>query len=493
MSPRLQRTTKAGTKGPASATPAAMTWRDAQAGARALGPTGNPATFLAGALMLADTATILLASAGAYLLRHGLVSIPFEIASTTLLAVLLTLNAMQVSGAYRWSAATPLELRIGAAFRGWSVVFVVLLSLAYFTKMSDDFSRAWAIGWYVLALLGFALARAIVAARVWHWARRGKLASTVAIVDLGGNGEALARHLQKSSGGQVRLVGVFSPAGEATRRNSIADLIALSRLFRIDDVIVTVSGRQSAEADAVIRKLGTIPTNVHLCPEFAPVAFAPRAVGLLYGQPVLTVYQRPFVGWGRVAKRAEDIVIASLALVFVAPLLAVLAVLIKLDSPGPVLFRQRRLGFNNNVIIVLKLRTMADHKTPDSNVTQAGRNDPRVTRIGWFLRRSSLDELPQLLNVLRGEMSLVGPRPHALAHNEQYAALVDDYLGRHRVRPGITGWAQVNGLRGETDTLEKMQRRVEHDLAYIDGWSLVLDAKILAMTVVRGAFGSTAY
>lgn len=475
------------------ATSATFTWRNAQAGARAFGPTGNPAKTIAGMLMLADTVTILLASFTAYLVRHGLVPIPFEVASTTLLGILLTLNAMQVAGGYR-GARTTLASRMWIVLRSWSVAFAMLLILAYLTKLSEDFSRMWAIGWYGLALAGFMLVRIVVAMWMRHWERTGQLASTLAIVDLAGNGEALARQLVRQSGGHAHLVGVFSAASASSRRNGVADLIELSRLFRIDDVIVSVSGREDGETvNAIVRKLGTIPTSVHICPEIVPMTVAPREVGLLYGQAMLTVYQRPFVGWGRIVKRIEDIVIASAALVVVMPLLLILAILIKLDSPGPVLFRQRRLGFNNNVIMVLKLRSMLHAPQNDAVVPQAKRNDQRVSRIGRFLRRSSLDELPQLINVLRGEMSLVGPRPHALAHNELYAELVDDYLGRHRVRPGITGWAQVNGLRGETDTLEKMQRRVEHDLAYIDSWSLVLDVKILCLTVSRGMFGTTAY
>lgn len=474
-------------------TPAVFTWREAQAGARALGPRADLPRIMTGTVMAADCIIVLLSSVGAYLLRHGLVGIPLEIASTTLLTVVLTLNAMHAAGAYKHNGTIPVERQVGLVSRGWSAVFVVLLVLCYLTKTSVDFSRAWAVGWYLLALLGFALVRVAASVQLKRWRARGKLATTVAIMDLAGSGEALARQLLKSAAGQVRLIGVFSPGCDAERRNGLADLIALARLFRIDHVMVAVSGRPGEEPDAVIRKLAVIPANIHLCPEMPATGVAPREAGLLYGQAVLTVHQRPLVGWGRVLKRAEDIVIAALLLLFLAPLLAVLTVLIKLDSPGPVLFRQRRLGFNNNVITVLKFRSMRHDPGPETVVRQAERNDPRVTRLGRFLRSSSLDELPQLWNVLRGDMSLVGPRPHALAHNEQYAALIDDYLGRHRVQPGITGLAQVNGFRGETDTLSKMQRRVEHDLAYIDHWSLTLDLKILFLTLVRGAFSRNAY
>ena len=185
--------------------------------------------------------------------------------------------------------------------------------------------------------------------------------------------------------------------------------------------------------------------------------------------------------------------IAALLLILLLPVFAIIALAIKLDSQGPVFFRQKRYGFNNNPITVFKFRTMFTGPAEESSVPQARRNDPRVTRLGALLRRSSLDELPQLFNVLRGEMSLVGPRPHAVAHNEQYAKVIDDYLSRHRVKPGITGWAQINGLRGETDTPDKMRRRVQYDLYYIDNWSLFFDLKILLLTPFVGFVNRNAY
>ena len=472
---------------------ASSTWTEAQAGARALGPRSYPGRLLAGYLMLADITVILVTSAAAYVMRHGVKTMPLEIASTTLLAVLVTLNAMRACGSYRDVAASSLWVQVGRAFKAWSIVIVILTSLAYVTKISTDFSRAWAIGWYVLALIGFSMARTLVAVRVRRWRERGKLVRTVAVVDLSGRGEALALRLVAGARGQMRVIGVFAEQPHPGRRNGIGDLVALSRLFRIDEVLVTVDAQAERELDPVLRRLGTIPTNVHLCPELPPSVLTVREVSLLYGQPVATVCHRPLLGWNYVLKRAEDLVLASVALVALSPLLVLIAILIKLGSKGPVLFRQRRLGFNNNVFTVLKFRSMTHEPEPDGMVQQAGRHDPRVTRIGRFLRRSSLDELPQLINVVRGEMSLVGPRPHALSHNDLYAAQIDHYLGRHRVQPGITGWAQVNGLRGETQTLDKMQLRVEYDLAYIDGWSFAWDIKILCLTVLRGAFHSNAY
>ena len=474
--------------------PTTFAWSEAQAGARAFSPASDPVKLLGGGVAAVDAAVVLLSCAGAYLLRHGSTVMPLEVTSTALLAAVLMLKAMRMAGAYMPNTivAAP-AVQVGRVAQRWSAVFVVLVIIGYFTKRSDDFSRVWAITWYVSALLGLALVRFVATMEVRRWQGRGKLARTVAIVDLAGTGEALARRMLHGAAGEMHLVGVFSPHRVVERRNGLADLVALSRLFRIDEVIVAVSGQQEAATDAIVRQLGTIPTNVRLCPEIPQIAITPRETSLLFGQPMLTVYHRPLIGWNRVAKRIEDLVISGLAIVLVAPLMAFIALMIKLDSPGPVLFRQKRLGFNNNVIVVLKFRTMRHLPAPETEVVQARRGDLRVTRVGAILRRTSLDELPQLFNVLKGEMSLVGPRPHALAHNSQYAALIDEYIGRHRVQPGITGWAQVNGLRGETETLDKMRLRVEHDLAYIDGWSLFLDLKILFLTSVLSFFDRNAY
>jgi putative colanic acid biosysnthesis UDP-glucose lipid carrier transferase len=206
----------------------------------------------------------------------------------------------------------------------------------------------------------------------------------------------------------------------------------------------------------------------------------------------VSVFETPFLGVDGWLKRVEDLALLCLILIPALPAMALVALGVKLTSPGPVLFRQRRYGLNGNVVEVIKFRTMTVLEDGDS-VPQARLGDRRVTRFGAFLRRTSLDELPQLYNVLRGQMSVVGPRPHAVAHNEQYRKLVSGYMLRHKVKPGITGWAQVNGWRGETDTLDKMQKRVDCDLYYIRNWSMWLDLKIVLLTVLRGFVGKTAY
>ncbi len=477
---------------------AAPGWHRAKAGARAFASAGDPARMLADGLWVADALIVLVSALIAYVLRHGLAPIPLEVFSTILLALVLTLNVMHFSGAYTSALEEGLLAQIGRSVRAWSAAFTVLIVIAYLTRTSEDYSRLWVAGWYGLALAGFAMLRAWSISQTRRWKRQGRLARTVAIVELGGGGKELLARLQSSDPGQLHLVGLFSgdlaaanPAAEP--KSGIRELFALSRLFRIDEVLVVASGDGAAALPGVLRKLGTIPTNVRVCPWVAELGTPVRDIGWFLHSPVLTIHRKPLNGWNRVIKRLEDVVLAAVLMVLLAPLLLLIALAIKLDSPGPVLFRQQRLGFNNNTIVVFKFRSMKHCTGPEEEVPQAQRRDPRVTRLGRVLRRLSLDELPQLFNVLMGDMSLVGPRPHALAHNDQYSALIDDYLGRHRVQPGITGLAQVKGFRGETDTLDKMQRRVEFDLAYIDNWSILMDLRIMLMTGVSLVFHRDVY
>ncbi len=210
------------------------------------------------------------------------------------------------------------------------------------------------------------------------------------------------------------------------------------------------------------------------------------------GVPVVPLYDTPLSGINRVLKRVEDIVLSSLILLLISPVLCCIALAVKLSSPGPIIFRQTRYGMDGKPIMVWKFRSMKVMEN-DKVVTQATQNDPRVTRVGNFLRRTSLDELPQFINVFTGGMSIVGPRPHAVAHNEQYRTLIEGYMLRHKVKPGITGWAQINGWRGETDTLEKMEKRIEFDLEYIREWSLWFDIKIVFLTIFKGFVNKAAY
>jgi len=449
--------------------------------------------MMGGTLLAADIAVVLFMSVAAHLIRFGNVHYTLDLALITVFAALLLANILKIVGCYSNSPTARPTMQISRALQGWCLVFIGLLIFAYLTRTSQSFARVWAAAWFVGTLFGLVAVRVWAASRFAQWRRTGKLARTVAVVDLNGCGAALAHSLVASSAGEMHLFGVFTPQQESQRQNRIEDLLHLALLFRVDEILISANGTEDVAIDAVIQSLEAIPTTVRLSFQMPSLSTPPRGVSMLFGHPTLTLCSRPLSDWSKVAKRLEDLVISVVAIVLLAPLMAVVSLLVKLDSPGPALFRQRRLGFNNNVIIVYKFRTMTHRPSASEDVSQAKRMDPRITRLGKFLRRTSIDELPQLFNVLQGNMSLVGPRPHALAHNEHYAALIDGYLRRHRMQPGITGWAQVNGFRGETDTLEKMQRRVEHDLAYTDSWSLALDLKILAKTVTTSLFDRNAY
>jgi putative colanic acid biosynthesis UDP-glucose lipid carrier transferase len=447
-------------------------------------------TLVLGALRVADAAVIAGAAFAAYWARHDSWLIPDLYLIAILAAAGLAANYLQIARVYVFENLSRLASQFGKIAMAWSAVMASLLALAYFTQTSVAFSRAFAIGWYALGFGGLILVRLLLLVLIDRWRRQGRLAMNVAVIGAGEMGRAFLKHLADVATHECRIVGVYDDRKDRLPETiegqrvagTVDDLIAYCRTNPVDEIVVALPWQASADLQELIKKLKIVPVDVKLCPDYIGTYLPARGFHAIAGIPMLSVLERPLSGWSLVLKALEDRILAAILLVLLAPLLLAIAAAVKLDSPGPALFRQRRYGFANNEIVVFKFRTMFHQRAEDASVPQATRNDPRVTRIGKFLRRSSLDEFPQLLNVLMGDMSLVGPRPHAVAHNEQYATIIDDYLARHRVKPGMTGWAQVNGLRGETDTPEKMRRRVQFDLYYIDNWSLLFDLKILALT-----------
>jgi polysaccharide biosynthesis protein PslA len=276
----------------------------------------------------------------------------------------------------------------------------------------------------------------------------------------------------------------------------MGELERLIRQDRVDQVILAMPWHAEERIFEIVSKVAMTPVKVRLAPDLIGYRYTNRSFRLLDGLPVLELFDRPISGVAHIAKSIEDRVVALAAVIISAPAIAFIALAIKLDSPGPVFFRQDRIGFNNRVISVWKFRTMRHDRCENDEIEQARRGDPRVTRVGAFLRRMSLDEVPQLFNVLAGEMSIVGPRPHApstRAAGRIFDQVVDSYAARHKVKPGITGWAQVNGWRGETDTEEKLIKRVEYDLYYIEHWSVVFDISIMFRTIVTTLKTANAY
>jgi Undecaprenyl-phosphate glucose phosphotransferase len=327
------------------------------------------------------------------------------------------------------------------------------------------------------------------------------------IVRDGSFGAELAQGLEASPWSGLKIVAMFcvKPAASGEDQadyrfpNGSYDFEKLDQLASfvkaesIDQVWIALPLKEEDSIRAVLRELRHSTVDVRYVPDVSGLRLLNNSISEVAGFAVMNLSCTNIEGLNEFVKAAIDRILALVILLITGPLLLAIAVGVKLSSPGPVLFRQRRLGAGGEEIDVLKFRSMVVDADMPGSVKQATRGDTRVTRFGAFLRRTSLDELPQFFNVLCGEMSIVGPRPHAIEHNEHYKELVDKYMLRHKVKPGITGWAQINGYRGETDTLDKMAKRVEYDLHYIENWSLLLDLKIMALTVVRGFSDRNAY
>jgi putative colanic acid biosynthesis UDP-glucose lipid carrier transferase len=352
--------------------------------------------------------------------------------------------------------------------------------------------------WAGIAALGVAAVRPAVAHALRRLARLSQTARRVLVI---GDRARAVEALSLIAGDERRWafpVGICldrdAPA-KAQYGGFITGLDEAERMVRdegVDDVIVAVPWTDTARLSHCLAVLRPLTVDVHLFPETPEPFVDGNGLSVLGGVPMARIATRPLSGWRAFVKMLEDRVLGSLLLLLVAPLLAVIAIAIKLDSPGPVFFRQSRYGYDNQPFTCFKFRSMVN-RPEELQVRQATRGDPRITRVGGLLRRTSLDELPQLINVVTGSMSLVGPRPHAVSHHHHYARLVDDYRCRHRMKPGITGWAQINGYRGETATVDLMRQRVLHDLWYIDHWSVGLDLLILARTPLACLKATNAY
>lgn len=368
-------------------------------------------------------------------------------------------------------------------------VIVALIGLAI--GAANEFSRLWFGVWLLASAVSVWTMRAVAASVFTSQAVRGAISRRVAIFGADAPLRRAVQALGMPDSG-VRIAGIFGPGendnsghGAVRRSGGLAELIAFGQANDLDTVVIALPPSQRRQLGDVLARLSVLPSEIKLLPDIETHAIPFHGVSSLARVQFIDLQQKPISGWGRMLKAIEDYTIAAIATILLAPFLLLVAAAVKLDSPGPVLFRQKRHGLNNRVINVLKFRTM--HVQPEGEAfRQATRNDNRVTRVGRVLRRLSIDELPQLLNVLRGEMSIVGPRPHAVEQNAAYSDLLPMYSNRHRVKPGITGWAQVNDFRGPTFTVEAMNKRLEYDLYYIENWSILFDISIIAATPFIG-------
>ncbi len=417
-------------------------------------------------------------------------------------AEILFLLIAETRSLYQSWWLVPISREAGQVGLTWLVVFVLLVVLAFSTKTSAIYSRLVIFSWALLTPSMLVLARAILRICLRELGKRGNNTRTLVIAGASVSAQKLISQIRQNPWLGFKIIGVYDDDPDAASRISGLEPLQLQGDLRrmvqdvraegIDIVYITLPMHPEDRIVRLIDDLADTTASVYFIPDFFVFDLL-HARWFNFGSlPIVSVFESPFLGVDGWLKRVEDVVLGSFILLVISPLLLAIALGVRLSSPGPIIFRQRRYGLNGQIVEVWKFRSMTVCEDGD-HIPQARMRDSRITPLGALLRRTSLDELPQFFNVLQGSMSIVGPRPHAVAHNEQYRRLIHGYMLRHKVKPGITGWAQVNGWRGETDTLEKMEKRVEFDLAYMRNWSLWLDLKIIWLTIWKGFSGKSAY
>ena len=403
---------------------------------------------------------------------------------------------------YRGFRGVPIFSEIARIWGAWSLTMGGLLILAFVAKSSEEFSRVVAGTWLLAAPSLVTLVRVIVRLSLRAARVQGRNQRYVAIVGVTDIGIHLAKRIQTTPQLGMRLIGFFEdrtpdrlpeiPTEIGRVVGTFDEAVQCARRGEVECVYLALPMKAEQRVTELLAALADTTASVYYVPDF-------YVFDLLHGRwtslgdvPLISIFETPFYGVDGFVKRVEDIVLGTAALIVASPAMVFAAIAIKATSKGPVFFKQRRYGLNGEVIEVLKFRSMRVAED-GAHVKQATKNDDRITPIGRFMRRTSIDELPQLIHVVTGSMSLVGPRPHAVAHNEEYRTRVKRYMLRHKVKPGLTGWAQVNGWRGETDTLEKMEKRIEHDLEYIRRWGLLFDLWIVFLTIFGRKVRQNAY
>ena len=385
----------------------------------------------------------------------------------------------------------------------WAVSFVGVFVADYFMVDIPLIDDSELLQWFSLVLVSLCSYRVMLRMGLNALRRRGFNTRSVAIAGAGPLGQRLASNIASAPWMGLDLLGFYDDKhrepvrlGKSTVRlpvsGGLEKLIEQARAGEIDRIYITLPMRSEARIKWLVEQLSDTTASVYIVPDVFVFELLHARSQNINGVPTISIFDSPMTGANTVIKRLEDIILSTMILCLIAIPMLLISAAVKLSSPGPVFFRQKRYGIDGRPIEVWKFRSMRVMENGD-DVVQATRGDNRITPVGAFLRRTSLDELPQFINVLLGDMSIVGPRPHAVAHNEQYRGQIGSYMLRHKVKPGITGWAQINGWRGETDTLDKMQKRVEHDLAYIHNWSLWWDLKIVFLTVFKGFVHKNAY
>ena len=418
--------------------------------------------------------------------------------SRTALALCLLVFALTFPGRNRFRD-NKLTAAVDIA-TSWVSLVAILALCAYATRSLHYFERNVLLVWVLFTPVFQWLAVRIGMAIVWREAARADARRSAIVVGAGALGVKVARALQGSHERGIDFVGYFDDRtgdrlhaqAAAQRLGNLKSVAAYITQNGIREVYITLPLGSQPRIIALLEQMQGTTASLFFVPDVFGISIIQGRLQDVNGVPVVGICETPFTGTNELAKRLSDILLASVIMILILPLLILVGLGVKLTSPGPMLFKQRRNGLDGGEIVVYKFRSMTAQED-GWDVRQAKRGDPRITPFGRFIRRTSLDELPQFFNVLQGRMSIVGPRPHAVAHNEQYRQIIKAYMVRHKVRPGITGWAQVNGHRGETETVEKMQARVEYDLEYLRNWTLRLDLQIIVRTIRLLIFDRHAY
>ena len=400
-----------------------------------------------------------------------------------------------------WRTSTTLTM-LSYTSLVWIICCIILITLAYFTKTGTHYSRV-AIGiWFISTFISLNMWRVIFRAMLFQFRKSGMNTKSVIILGATSSGIKLADQIIANPQLGLKLKGFYEdrPAnrlpdmGEHKIQGSIEDGVNLVKSNPdINHVYIAMPMKAEARITEILNKCSDTTATVHIIPDFFMYNLLHARWQNVGNIQTLSIFDSPFDGFNLTIKRMEDILLATIILALIAIPMCFIAIAVKLTSKGPIIFQQKRYGLDGQEIKIYKFRSMALVNKKIDNIVQATKFDARITPIGALLRRTSLDELPQFINVIQGNMSIVGPRPHAVQHNEEYRKLIDGYMLRHKAKPGITGWAQVNGWRGETDTLEKMEKRIEFDLKYIHRWSLAFDLKIILLTIFKGFINKNAY
>jgi Undecaprenyl-phosphate glucose phosphotransferase len=463
-------------------------------------PMGRESVDMESALArLLDVLMIAMAAALARLLPAG-EGHPILEGAFVALDMALAMMLLPWFGVYEsWRGRSKLHLTLNVV-AGWIVVQLCGLAMMFLLHRAGLLSRIWCVRWTVITAMLLVASRLLIHAMLGRIRRAGRNLRMVAVVGSGAHRDGVLASIAASTDSGFRAVATFDPLHGGviaepglSSFSELRDFANWVRRERTEEVWLAMPMSQEHAVLRIVEEFSGDLVNLRFIPDVRALAMFDRNVVELVGLPAINLMASPMTPHALMQKALFDRVFAAAALLALSPVMLLVAAAIKLTSRGPVLFSQRRMGADGNVFRIYKFRSMRVHTQQNGVVHQATRLDPRITRVGAFLRRTSLDELPQFFNVLRGQMSVVGPRPHAIEHDDQYRTIVDGYIHRYRIKPGITGWAQVNGFRGETDRVEKMQARVEHDLYYLRNWSFALDMRIVAATVVRGLVNRNAY